>query len=119
MKTEKRIAELLQDFDLVNPELAKIIQSLRKMILSIASESKEKVMYGGIIFTIPERMFCGLFLRKNHVSVEFDLGYLLKDIENHLEGSGKYRRHLKIHSEYEVKIKQVEGFIKECFNLSA
>ena len=38
--------------------------------------------------TIPNRMFCGLFLRKNHVSVEFDLGYLLKDIEKYLEGSG-------------------------------
>ncbi len=116
MKTEKRIVELLRDFDLVHPELGKIIQSLRKKILSIAPNSKEKVMYGGIIFSIPNRMFCGLFLRKNHVSVEFDLGYLLIDTEKHLEGSGKYRRHLKIHNKEEVGIKQVESFIKQSLN---
>jgi hypothetical protein len=96
MENNQRIKELLQDFDLVNPELGKIIRSLRKTVLSIAPNSEEKVMYGGIIFAIPNRMFCGLFLRKNHVSVEFDLGYLLKDPQKHLEGSGQYRRHLKI-----------------------
>ncbi len=117
MKTNERIIKLIQEFEFVNPELGKIIQSLRKMILSIAPESQEKVMYGGIIFSIPERMFCGLFLRKNHVSVEFDLGYLLNYKNNQLEGTGKYRRHLKIHNEKEVKTKQAEAFIKGSFNL--
>ena len=117
MKTDERVIRLLQDFELANPELGKIIQSLRKMILSIAPESEEKVMYGGIIFSIPGRMFCGLFLKKNHVSVEIDLGYLLKDKNHHLEGSGKYRRHLKIHNKKEIITKQTEAFIKESFNL--
>ena len=117
MKTNEEIIRLLQEFEFINHELGKIIQSLRKMILSIEPESKEKVMYGGIIFRIPERMFCGLFLRKNHVSVEFDLGYLLNDKNNHLEGSGKYRRHLKIHNKKEIKTKQTETFIKESSSL--
>ena len=119
MEANESITRLIQDFESANPELGKIIQSLRKMILSIAPESKEKVMYGGIIFSIPERMFCGLFLRKNHVSVEFDKGCLLNDKNNHLEGSGKYRRHLKIHNEKEINTKQTETFIKESFNLKA
>lgn len=117
MKTSESIERLIQDFEFINPELGEIIRSLRKIILSIVPESEEKVMYGGIIFSIPDRMFCGLFLRKNHVSVEFDLGYLLKDPEKHLEGSGKYRRHVKIHNKKEVEIKQVENFIEESYNL--
>lgn len=74
-------------------------------------------MYGGIIFFIPDRMFCGIFLRKNHISIEFDLGYLLKDKKKYLEGAGKYRRHLKIHNKEEIKTKMVEKFVKESFSL--
>ncbi len=117
MKEKIRIKKLLADFAFVNPDLAKIIRSLRKMVLAIAPTSKEKVMYGGIIFYMPERMFCGFFLRKNHISIEFDLGYLLKDQDGHLEGTGKYRRHLKIQNKEEIKTKLVEKFIKESFNL--
>ena len=118
MNENIRLKELLQDFEFVNPELGKIIRSIRNTILKIAPNSEEKVMYGGLIFKIPGRMFCGLFLRKNHVSVEFDLGYLLNDKEKHLEGSGKYRRHLKIRTKKDVKMKMVEKFVSESFNLS-
>ncbi|MCH7974833.1 MAG: DUF1801 domain-containing protein [Bacteroidetes bacterium] len=117
MKENIRIIKLLQDFEFVNPELGKIIQSLRETILIIAPKSEEKVMYGGIIFKIPGRMFCGLFLRKKHISIEFDLGFLLKDKNEFLEGTGKFRRHLKIKNKEEIKTKMVEKFIKECFNL--
>ena len=112
-----KINRLIQDFKFVNPEFGEIIQFLRRMVLTLAPDCEEKVMYGGIIFTIPNRMFCGLFLRKNHVSVEFDLGYLLKDNDAHLEGSGKYRRHLKIHNKAEIQIKETERFINDSFNL--
>ena len=46
------------------------------------------------------------------------LGYLLIDKEKHLEGSGKYRRHLKIRTKKDVKIKMVEKFVSESFNLN-
>ena len=117
MKANDSISRLMQYFELIIPELGKLIRSLRKMVLSIAPSSGEKVMYGGIIFTIPDRMFCGLFLRKNHISIEFDLGYLLKDPENHLEGSGKYRRHLKIFNKKDIEIKKVKGFISQSFKI--
>jgi hypothetical protein len=117
MRENMEIEKLLQGFELVNPMLAVVIRSLRKMVRKIAPDSEEKMMYGGIIYSIPERMFCGLFLRKNHVSVEFDLGYLLNDNDDYLEGKGKYRRHLKIHNEEEITIKKVEKFIKESFTL--
>lgn len=117
MEKNQRIKQLLQDFDAVNPELGKIIRSLRKTVLSIAPESVEKIMYGGIIFTIPDRMFCGLFLRKNHVSVEFDLGFLLQDKEKHLEGAGQYRRHLKILNKNDINTKKAENFISQSLKI--
>ena len=117
MKKNIKIEKLFQEFELVNPGLVIIMRSLRKMVLKIAPVSEEKIMYGGIIYSIPERMFCGLFLRKNHISVEFGLGYLLKDKNKYLEGAGKYRRHLKIHNKEEVKIKMVEKFVEDSFNL--
>jgi hypothetical protein len=118
MRENREIEKLLQDFELVNPPLVLIIRSLRKIVRKIAADSKEKIMYGGIIYSIPERMFCGLFLRKNHISVEFDLGYLLNDEDKYLEGKGKYRRHLKIHNKEEIIIKKVEKFIKESYALT-
>jgi hypothetical protein len=117
MKKNLDIEKLLEEFELVNPELVKIMRLLRKMILEIAPVSEEKIMYGGIIYSIPERMFCGLFLRKNHISVEFDLGYLLEDKDKYLEGTGKYRRHLKIHNIEDVRLKKVDTFIKKSFKL--
>ncbi len=68
------IEKLLADFDLMNPELAPVIRTLREMVLEIAPDAEEKVMYGGLIYQIPGRIFCGLFMRKQHVSVEFDRG---------------------------------------------
>lgn len=117
MRENIEIERLLQDFELINPTLVIIMRLLRKMVRKIAPHSEEKIMYGGIIYSIPERMFCGLFLRKYHISVEFDLGYLLKDENNYLEGKGKYRRHLKIHNKEEIIIKKAEKFIKESFLL--
>ena len=117
MRKNLEIEKLLEDFELVNPVLVIIMRSLRKMVHKIAPHSEEKIMYGGIIYSIPERMFCGLFLRKNHISVEFDLGYLLNDDDNYLEGKGKYRRHLKIHNKKEIIITNVDKFIQESFTL--
>jgi len=118
MRENIEIEKLLQDFELINPPLVLIMRSLRKMVRKIAPDSEEKIMYGGIIYSIPERMFCGLFLSKNYISVEFDLGYLLNDVDKYLEGKGKYRRHLKIHNEEEIIRKKVEKFIKESFALT-
>lgn len=117
MKQTKNIETLLEEFEIINPELTALIRSMRKIILAIAPGCEEKVMYGGIIYAIPGRMFCGLFLRRKHISVEFDLGHLLNDPNGFLEGSGKFRRHLKIHREDEMKTKRVEKFVNESFSL--
>ena len=112
-----KVEELLADFEMVNPALSGIIHQVRERVLAIAPDCEEKVMYGGLIYATPGRMFCGLFLRKQHVSVEFDLGYLLEDENGLLEGGGKYRRHLKLRDLDDINAKQVEHFIRQSIDL--
>jgi hypothetical protein len=118
MITNPRINRLLEDFDFVNSELAEIVRSLRKTVLKIAPKSEEKVMYGGIVF-ISDRMFCGIFLRKKYVTIEFDRGYEMNNTQQHLEGTGKYRRHLKIYKKEDIEIKKAKDYILESFNLKS
>lgn len=117
MGNDVSVESLLQDFDLLNPGLSPVIRSLREMVRAFAPDAEEKVMYGGLIYQLPGRMFCGLFLRKQHVSVEFDRGDRMADPEGLLEGSGKFRRHLKIRSFDDVEEKQVEPFIRQSVGL--
>ncbi len=115
METNTRINRLLEDFEFINPELTEIIRSLREIVLEIAPKSKEKVMYGGIVF-ISNRMFCGIFLRKKYVTIEFDRGNEMNNAQKHLEGTGKYRRHLKIYKKEDIEIKKAKDYIIESFD---
>ena len=74
------------------------------------------MMYGGIIFSLSTD-FGGVFVYKNHVSFEFSLGYKLDDPEKLLEGGGKYRRHLKMKSLEQVKMKKVDFYLKQIEKL--
>jgi hypothetical protein len=116
MKENPRIIQLLEDFELANPELAKIVRSLRKIVLEVAPKSEEKIMYGGIVF-ISDRMFCGIFLRKKYVTIEFDRGNEMNNPNKHLEGSGKYRRHLKMYNKEDIEKKMAKRYILESFKL--
>ncbi len=94
---------------------------VRNIVANVAPDANEKTMYGGIVFEleylVPKRLFCGAFVRKEYVTIEFDYGAILKDPKGVLEGAGKYRRHIKIREMSDVKTKNLEGFIKQSFEL--
>ena len=116
MKRNPGIDQLLEDFEFLNPELAKIVSSLRKIVLKNCPGCEEKIMYGGIVF-ISDRMFCGIFQRKGYVTLEFDRGNEMNNTYKFLEGSGKYRRHLKIYKKEDIEMKMAEHYILESFKL--
>jgi hypothetical protein len=116
MKTSPRINLLLEDFEFINPKLAQIVRSLRKIVLENCPECEEKIMYGGIVF-ISDRMFCGIFQRKKYVTLEFDRGNEMDNIQKLLEGSGKYMRHLKIYNKEDIEIKMAKQYILKSFKL--
>ncbi|MEO9885943.1 MAG: DUF1801 domain-containing protein [Balneola sp.] len=53
-------------------------------------------------------------MNKNHITLEFSKGFLMNDPDDVLEGSGKYRRHLKIKTYEDIENKDVTFFVKQA-----
>ncbi len=57
---------------------------------------------------------CGVFAYTEHVSIEFGRGCDLKDPHHVLEGSGKLRRHIKVHTLADIKAKHVLAYVTQA-----
>lgn len=92
-----------------------LITFIKHQFEDIEQENK----YGGILFKIHGgKHFCGVFSYKNHVSLEFPLGYKLNDPSNSLQGSGKYRRHLKFQNEDDILLDVIAKLLSQACELS-
>ena len=114
MKKSKneQVQKFLDDILMFDSEKFEILQKLRKIVFSNYPKTNERIMYGGIMFSL-EDDFGGLFVRKKHVSLEFVHGAEMNDPKNLLEGTGKFRRHLKVRCLTDVKDKNVDFFVKQ------
>ncbi|WP_432525355.1 DUF1801 domain-containing protein [Serratia sp. BFP-2025] len=112
------VAALLADIGSTHGELLEIVQQVRRAAATSGDGVTESVKYGGIMFS-HRQFFCGVFAYRNHVTVEFGHGYRLTDRHHQLEGSGQYRRHIKLHSPAEVKSKHLADYIKQAYALAA
>ena len=117
MEENPGIDSFIQDVLFTDRNKGEIVATLRKLVSAISPNAKEEIKYGGLVFISDKRLFCGIFMRKNHVSIEFDRGAELQDIDNFLEGSGTNRRHLKIFQKEDIENKKVEYYIKQSFTL--
>ncbi len=115
MKKSKnaQVQNFLNKIMMFDDEKFNILQKLREIVFSNYPKTNERMMYGGIMFSI-EDDFGGLFVRKNHISFEFGSGAFMNDPHKILEGTGKFRRHLKIRSLADIKDKEVEFFVKQA-----
>ena len=114
MKKSKneQVQKLLEEIMIFDSEKFEILQNLRKIVFSNYPKTNERIMYGGIMFSL-EDDFGGLFVRKKHVSFEFGSGAFMNDPHKMLEGTGKFRRHLKIRSLADIEDKKVDFFVKQ------
>ena len=110
----EKVQNFLNELQTVDSNMFDVIAGMRNIIFKTYPQVQEKMMYGGIIFSVDTEMFCGLFAYKKHVSLEFSNGYLMEDAKNQLEGKGKFRRHLKILEKGDIKLKDVEGFVRQA-----
>jgi len=115
MKKSKneQVQKFLDETNLIDGDKHKILQKLREIVLDIHKTVNERMMYGGIMFSL-EKDFGGIFVSKNHISFEFSFGYKMNDKKKLLEGTGKFRRHLKIKSLSDIKGKDVVFFVKQA-----
>lgn len=112
-----RVETLLDDLRSSNSDRFKLFAAARQSVLDHAPDIREKVMYGGLIFTAVED-FCGVFAYKAHVSVEFSFGTELSDDAGVLEGKGKYRRHLKLRTPADIGAKDLAGFVEQAYQMA-
>ncbi len=89
--------------------------ALIEMITDIAPDADSANRYGGLVFEaesgVHRTIFCGIFVFKAHVGLEFNRGAQLFDPDGSLEGKGLYRRHLKLRSVQDIAAKGVAGFV--------
>jgi len=95
-----------------------IITRLREIVARHHPEAEERFMYGGITVRAGAPVG-GFFAYAAHVSVEFSRGRELADPAGVLEGSGKFRRHIKLRGVEDIAAKQVEDYLRRAFRLPA
>jgi hypothetical protein len=108
------VKSFLDGIMMISTEEYNSVIKIRELIFNIYPNVNEKMMYGGIVFSLKEEMFSGLFVNKNHITIEFSKGFLMEDPDSNLEGKGKYRRHLKILNEEDILNKNVAFFIRQA-----
>ncbi len=116
--SDPKVEQLIHDLQLTHPDLHAIVQAARTLVHSVAPEVTERVMYGGILFAAPQQ-FCGVFAYSAHVTMEFGQGAELKDPHRVLEGSGKFRRHIKLQTLADLESKHLRDYIAQALRLSA
>ncbi len=107
----QKVKNLLDDRQTINPDLYEIASSVRARILELTDTVDEEVKYGGILFAAPEP-FCGIFVYKQHVSVEFSHGAKILDPHGLLEGKGKGRRHVKLYTLEDIENKHLADYLR-------
>ncbi|MCP4271901.1 MAG: DUF1801 domain-containing protein [Gammaproteobacteria bacterium] len=117
MKAGNRVEQFIADTLSVDEAKGNTLISIRKLILSIYPEAQEEIKYGGLVFNVDAKLIGGIFTRQKHISLEFSFGYQFSDPEKRLEGNGKYRRHLKIMHDDDIKNKDVSFFVSQAFNI--
>ncbi|RRD48835.1 DUF1801 domain-containing protein [Buchananella hordeovulneris] len=108
---DQKVENLLDDWKFANVALYEIANSVRVRILQLADVVEEEVKYGGILFAAPEP-FCGIFVYKQHVTLEFGHGAEMVDPHGLLEGKGKGRRHLKLRTLEDVENKHLMDYLR-------
>ena len=108
-----KVAEFIADLLSESPERYEMVLQVRKLHFDTDQKLMEKIMYGGLVFFQGKELMSGIFLRKEHISIEFGNGSVLSDPDSVLEGKGKYRRHIKIRCLDDIAGKDVVRFVQE------
>jgi len=109
----KKVQQHIEEIMLFSDEKYHILRRLRKIVFSAHPKAQERMMYGGIMFSL-ENDFGGIFVAKNHISFEFSNGARMNDPVGLLEGKGEFRRHLKIRTLADIVDKKVDFFVKQA-----
>lgn len=109
--SNQKVSEFITELQSTSPEKYQIVKSIRKIFLKTNKDFFEDIKYGGLVFNLSENLIGGIFVYKEHISIEFSNGAELPDPFGLLEGKGKKRRHLKIFEQQDIENKKVSFFV--------
>lgn len=113
-ENQKKVALFVEGIRMLSEEKYQIIMEMRKKVAKTNPDVKERMMYGGIMFSLEEDLG-GVFAYTKHISFEFGLGYKFDDPDHLLQGKGKFRRHLKIESMNDRAFAKADFYIAQMF----
>ena len=116
MPSDPEIVSFLMATADKNEHIGEIMNSLRRIVQKNYPGSTEELKYRGICFFDAGLMVGGILPRKEHVSLEFGEGAAMTDADGFLEGTGKFRRHLKIRTIDEIESKKVSYYLTQAFH---
>ena len=108
--TSAAVRTLLDDLRLLDDGRHETVEAVRRQVAALVRPLSEEVKYGGIMFSSGVH-FGGVFAYKDHVTVEFANGAAIDDPHGLLEGAGKRRRHLKLHSAADVVDRRLADYL--------
>ncbi len=101
---------IISDSDIVN----RIIE----LVYEINPDVSFQTRYGGIVFELCNNGHCrllgGIYRYKRHASLELSQGSSLMDPSGVLEGTGKFRRHVKLKSVVEIESKGCHALLLQA-----
>ena len=102
---------------------AEIRERILKIVADLSPKATFRPMYGGTVIEMctadPETRVAGVFAYTKYVSLEFAKGIILDDPHKVLEGAGKVRRHIKLHSLRDIVTKDCLTLLKQVFKIPA
>jgi len=110
----QKVNDFLSDLASLPNHQSEIVLLIRDLFLKTSEDLVEDIKYGGIVFSLSTGLIGGIYVYKEHISIEFSHGAGFADPDSILEGGGKYRRHLKIRSPEEVVQKNSADFINQA-----
>ena len=108
---KKSVDALLDDIRYINEAHYQLVQEVRALVRDLVNTVSEEVKYGGILFS-SDVLFAGVFAYKEHVTVEFGQGAKIQDTFGFLEGSGKFRRHIKLKVTSDIEDRRLADYVR-------
>ncbi len=97
---------------------AQIVEMLRELVIDMAPDADFRPMYGGTIIELvkddPKSRIGGFYAYADYVSFEFAKGHSFLDPRSVLEGSGKFRRHVKLYDHNDIETKGCGSFLQQA-----
>ena len=112
--SSQKIADFMADIQSLSVETYELAVAARDLHFEYASDLTEDIKYGGLVFFRGKDLLGGIFIYKEHISIEFSYGINLSDPCSVLEGKGKLRRHIKLRALGDIEAKNVAHYVKEA-----